>query len=126
VVEPFRAPAHEYGPGHRGVDITASLGTEVRAPAAGVIAFRGVVVDRPLLTIDHGAGLVTTFEPVESALAAGHAVAEGEVIGTVSIGGHSAPGTLHIGLRVHGVYVDPMRMFGEVPRAVLLPCCEPL
>lgn len=126
VVQRFRAPAHEYGPGHRGIDIAAAPEGEVRAPAAGVVAFRGVVVDRPLLTIDHGGGLVTTFDPLKSNLAAGEAVAAGEVIGTVSVGGHSSRGTLHIGLRLHGVYVDPMRMFGEVPLAVLLPCCDPL
>lgn len=126
IVERFQAPADEYGPGHRGVDIAAATGTEVHAPADGVVAFRGTVVDRPLLTIDHGRGLVTTFEPLESTLAPGDAVAAGDVIGTVATGGHASADTLHIGLRLDGVYVDPMRMFGGVARAVLLPCCDPL
>ena len=126
VVEPFIAPAHEYASGHRGIDIAADAGGEVRAPAAGVVAFMGTVVDRPLLTIDHGGGLVTTFEPVASTLRAGEEVSAGDAIGTISTGGHAPAGALHIGLRVHGAYVDPMSMFGPVERAVLLPCCAPL
>ncbi|MFB7250556.1 murein hydrolase activator EnvC family protein [Microbacterium sp. NPDC056234] len=126
VVEPFIAPAHAYASGHRGIDIAVDTGGEVRAPAAGVVAFVGTVVDRPLLTIDHGGGLVTTFEPVMSTLRSGEDVSAGDTIGTLSSGGHAAGGTLHVGLRVHGVYVDPMMMFGPVERAVLLPCCAPL
>lgn len=122
-VVPYRAPAHEYGAGHRGIDIAASPGTEVRAPAAGVVAFRGVVVDRPLLTVEHPGGYVATFEPLDSALSPGDPVAAGDVIGTVGIGGHAAVGTLHLGVRLDGAYINPMLLFGEVPRAVLLPCC---
>ncbi len=32
VVEPFRAPAHEYGAGHRGVDLDASIDAVVTPP----------------------------------------------------------------------------------------------
>lgn len=124
VTEPFRAPAHEYGSGHRGVDLRADVGATVRAPADGVVAFRGVVVDRPLITIDHGNGYVSTFEPLDSPLAAGTVVTAGEEIGIVAAGGHADPGTLHVGVRLNGVYINPMLLFGEVPRAILLPCCE--
>lgn len=126
VVEPFRAPAHEYGAGHRGIDLGVGPGAEVRAPAAGVVAFRGVVVDRPLLTIEHAGGLVTTFEPLESTLEPGDAVAAGDVIGSVTAGGHAPAGTLHLGVRLDGAYINPMLLFGPVPRAVLLPCCDAL
>lgn len=124
VVEEYQAPAHEYGPGHRGVDIAAQRDAPVLAPADGVVAFRGVVVDRPLLTIDHGGGIVTTFEPMQSDLAPGAIVHAGDQIGTITEGGHSAPGSLHVGVRLNGVYIDPMLMFGDVPRAILLPCCD--
>ena len=124
VVEPFRAPAHEYGPGHRGMDVAAPEGTVVRAAAPGVVAFRGSVVDRPLLTIDHGGGLVSTWEPVASSLSPGDVVLAGDLIGAVASGGHAARGTLHIGVRRDGAYLNPLPLFGEVPRAVLLPCCE--
>ncbi|MFJ4164382.1 peptidoglycan DD-metalloendopeptidase family protein [Microbacterium sp. NPDC089698] len=120
VVAPFRAPVHDYGPGHRGMDVAAA--GAVRAPASGAIAFRGTVVDRPLLTIDHGNGLVTTLEPVQSDLDAGTAVRRGDRIATLASGGHTPPGALHIGVRWNGAYINPMLLFGGVPRAVLLPC----
>lgn len=123
VAQPFLAPAHEYAPGHRGIDLTAAEGTEVHAPADGVVAFRGVVVDRPLLTIDHGSGIVSTFEPMESELTPGTIVRTGDRLGVVAHGGHSPVGQLHVGVRLNGVYINPMLMFGAVPRAVLLPCC---
>lgn len=126
VVAPFRAPAHEYGAGHRGIDIAAEVGTEVKAPADGIVAFRGSVVDRPLLTVEHPGGYVTTFEPVLSLLSPGDAVSTGDVIGTVALGGHAAANTLHLGVRLDGAYINPLLLFGEVPRAVLLPCCDPL
>ncbi|MBD3941534.1 M23 family metallopeptidase [Microbacterium sp. NEAU-LLC] len=120
---PFVAPPHEYGPGHRGVDLRPLEGSIVVAPAAGVVAFSGQVAGRGILTIDHGNGLVTTLEPVESPLAAGAIVARGEAAGTVSTGGHSAPGTVHFGVRLDGEYINPMLLLGGVPRAILLPCC---
>ena len=126
VSSPFRAPAHEYGEGHRGIDLGTELGAVVRAPADGVVAFRGAVVDRPLLTIDHGAGIVSTFEPLESSLAPGTVIRTGDEIRTVAVGGHAAPGTLHVGVRANSGYINPMPLFGAVPRAVLLPCCDAL
>lgn len=126
VVAAYRAPAHEYGAGHRGIDIAAAVGDPIRAPADGVVAFRGTVVDRPLITLEHEGGYVTTFEPLLSELSPGDVVTAGDVIGTVDVGGHSAPGTLHVGVRLHGVYINPLLLFGDVPRAALLPCCGPI
>lgn len=123
VTEPFRAPAHDYGPGHRGMDVAAEPDAVVRSPAAGVVAFRGTVADRPLITIDHGGGYVSTLEPVASDLRAGAAVTAGDAVGVVASGGHAARGTLHVGVRVEGRYVNPRGLFGGMPRAVLLPCC---
>ena len=126
IVEPFRAPAHAFGAGHRGVDLAATAAAVIRAPSDGIVAFRGVVVDRPLLTIEHAGGLVSTFEPLQSSLKPGDAVSEGDLIGVTASGGHAAAGTLHLGVRLDGVYINPMLLFGGAPRSVLLPCCEPL
>ncbi|WP_435744560.1 murein hydrolase activator EnvC family protein [Microbacterium sp. PMB16] len=126
VVEPYRAPAHEFGAGHRGADLAAPTSAVVHAPADGVVAFRGTVVDRPLLTLEHAGGLVSTFEPVSSTLSPGDVVSAGEEIGIVAFGGHTTPGALHVGVRLAGEYINPMLLFGDVPRAILLPCCEPL
>lgn len=116
----YVAPAHPYGPGHRGIDLA---GTEVRAPADGVVAFVGTVAGRGVLSIDHGGGLVSSYEPVVSDLAAGAHVARGQPLATVAEGGHTAPASVHLGVRLDGEYINPLQLLGGVPRAVLLPCC---
>jgi murein DD-endopeptidase MepM/ murein hydrolase activator NlpD len=121
LVRRFEAPAHAYGPGHRGVDL-GSVAT-VRAPAAGRIAFVGMVAGRSVVTIDHGDGLVTTLEPVFTDLTVGDAVSRGSPVGAVAPEGHTRPGTVHFGVRLDGEYINPLRLLGGVPRAILLPCC---
>lgn len=124
LARPFVAPAHEYGAGHRGIDLRpAADGGAVRAPADGVVAFSGAVAGRGILTIDHGEGLVTTLEPVRSPLVAGTAVTRGQNVATIALGGHADPGSLHFGVRRDGDYINPLLLYGGVPRAVLLPCC---
>lgn len=123
VVAPFVAPPHEYGPGHRGIDLSLLASSTVLSPADGVVAFTGAVAGRELLTIDHGDGLVTTLEPVASDVTVGQSVARGEAVGELARGGHAAPGALHFGVRLHGAYINPLLLLGAVPRAVLLPCC---
>jgi murein DD-endopeptidase MepM/ murein hydrolase activator NlpD len=123
VVRQFEAPAHDYGAGHRGIDLRGDAAAEVRAPAAGIIAFAGQVAGRGVVTIDHGAGLVTTLEPIESELVPGIAVDRGAPVGTISLGGHTEGGAVHFGVRLNGEYVNPLLLLGGVPRAVLLPCC---
>lgn len=124
VTSTYVAPAHRYGPGHRGIDLSASPGAVVRAPADGVVAFVGTVAGRPLVTIDHGGGLVSTLEPVESDAAPGDVVRKAEPVGSVSVGGHIVAGSVHLGVRRDGEYLNPMLLLGGIRRAVLLPCCE--
>ncbi|PZU47266.1 MAG: peptidase M23 [Microbacterium sp.] len=120
IVESYLAPAHRYGPGHRGIDLAAPRGTEVTAPADGIIAFVGVVAGRPVLTIDHGSGLVTTLEPVTASVPVDAAVHAGEVVGVADVGGHAALDTIHFGVRKDGEYINPMLLLAGIPRAVLL------
>ncbi len=120
VVRPYLAPASPYGRGHRGIDLAASEGAAVRAPAAGVVHFAGFVVDRPVISIRHEDGVLSSFEPVESDLEQGAAVEAGDVIGTL-IAGHCADACLHVGARIHGQYVSPLRYLGDIPRSVLIP-----
>lgn len=121
VVRPFAAPPHPYAAGHRGLDLGGV--DRVRSPARGTVAFAGSVAGRPVVTIDHGDGLVTTLEPVTTTLRAGEAVARGDPVGTVAAGGHAPVGAVHFGVRWNGEYVNPLRLLGGVPRAILLPCC---
>jgi len=114
------APAHPYGSGHRGIDIAGADGGDVVAPAAGVVHFAGWVVNRPLISVRHPDGLISSFEPVSSEHLAGAPVARGEVIGTLEPG-HCVTACLHFGVRRHGEYVSPLLYLGGIPRAVLLP-----
>ncbi|NHI16897.1 murein hydrolase activator EnvC family protein [Microbacterium excoecariae] len=121
VVRAYEPPAHAYGPGHRGVDLGA--GGVIVAPADGVVAFSGSVAGRPLVTIDHGDGLVSTLEPVAGAPPAGTTVARGQEIGELADGGHAQEGTVHLGARLDGAYINPLGLLGAAERPVLLPCC---
>ncbi|MHB1173403.1 MAG: M23 family metallopeptidase [Lacisediminihabitans sp.] len=120
IVRPFIAPETPYSAGHRGIDLAAAAGTTIYAPADGVIHFSGVVVDRPVLSIQHAGSLISSFEPVQSLLAEGTTVRRGDPVGTVAPG-HCASGCLHFGVRLHGEYVSPLNYLGGIPRSVLLP-----
>ncbi len=126
VVGRFDPPEVRWGAGHRGVDLAATVGQEVLAPADGTVTFRGVVVDRGVLVIETAGGLRTTFEPVDSALTVGTAVARGQPVGTVAgTPGHCAPATcLHWGVLRGDVYLDPLVLLGAV-HVVLLPLRPP-
>ena len=120
VARAYLAPATPYSAGHRGVDLRAEEGASVRAPADGVVRFAGWVVDRPVLSVTHGGGVVSSYEPVESSLSEGDVVRRGDVIGTL-LAGHCRSPCLHLGVRIDGEYVSPLLFLGGQPRAVLLP-----
>jgi murein DD-endopeptidase MepM/ murein hydrolase activator NlpD len=124
VVRAFDAPATPYGPGHRGIDIAAPAGSPVLAPQDGVVRFAGPVAGRPVLSIEHGGGLVSSFEPVEPLVAAGDAVEQGQQIGVLQPGHVAGAVRLHLGARLHGEYIDPLTLLG-VERPVLLPMGAP-
>ena len=121
ILRPYIAPTSQYGAGHRGIDIAS--GTVLRAPADGVVRYAGVVVDRGVLSIDQGGGVISSYEPVTTELVAGDVVHHGEVIGVIQPG-HCARLCVHLGVRLNGSYVSPLNYLGGVPRAVLLPTRE--
>ncbi|WP_223841993.1 M23 family metallopeptidase [Kocuria sp. cx-455] len=122
VTRSFQPPAQKWLSGHRGVDLGAAPGTEVRSPAAGTVSFTGVVVDRPVITVDHGAGLKSSFEPVAATVERGQSVARGQVIGTIAEAGHCPPANcVHWGVRRDGDYVNPLQFVQDMRPSVLLP-----
>jgi murein DD-endopeptidase MepM/ murein hydrolase activator NlpD len=118
---PYAAPPTRYAAGHRGIDLTATAGAPLIAPDGATVRFAGMVVDRPVLTLDHGGGVLSSFEPASSDLPVGSRVARGAVIGVVGSGGHCGTACVHVGVRLNGEYVSPMLFFGRVPPAILLP-----
>ena len=118
----FDPPPKPWLSGHRGVDLeSASDGVQVTSPAAGTVSFVGVVVDRPVITIDHGNGLRSSLEPVESSLAAGSVVAAGQPLGTL-LPGHCTPTScVHWGVRRGDDYVNPLQFVMDLRPSILLP-----
>lgn len=124
VVRPFVAPAHEYGPGHRGVDLRAAAGAVVRSPAAGTVTFAGQVAGRGVVVVEHAGGTLTSLEPVTATLARGSAVVAGSPVAVVAPApphAGCAGGCVHWGVRVDGRYVDPVWWLGRGRAVRLLP-----
>lgn len=121
----FDPPAQPWLSGHRGVDLaTGTDSAAVLAPASGTISFVGTVVDRPVITVDHGDGYRSSFEPVESTLSKGMAVAAGDVLGR-SGHGHCAVACIHWGVRRGEDYVNPLAFVVDLRPSVLLPPIDP-
>ena len=120
-LRPFEAPSSRFAAGHRGIDLVALAGSPVRAPADGVVSFAGTVVDRPVLSIEHGDDLISSFEPVTATVATGERVRAGQVVGSVASGAHCSDRCVHFGVRRHGQYISPVLFLGGIARAVLLP-----
>ncbi len=121
VLRAFDPPAKRWLSGHRGVDLAGSPGDTVSAPAAGIVSFTGRIVDRPVIVIDHGAGLLTSLEPVRSTLVVGAIVGTGDEIGMIATGAHCDARCLHWGLRLDGEYIDPLLTIRDTRPSILLP-----
>jgi hypothetical protein len=65
--------------------------------------------------------VLSSLEPVTSALHAGDVVHRGEVIGILEAGHCGASPCLHLGARIDGRYANPLLFLGGVPHAVLYP-----
>lgn len=115
VVRGWEPPATPWAAGHRGVDLTARGGQQVRAAGAGRISFAGRVAGRGVVTTElSGTGdppLRTTYEPVRAAVAQGERVRAGDVVGTVSPGPfHCDTACLHWGLLRGDRYLNPLSL----------------
>ncbi|MGI9657901.1 MAG: peptidoglycan DD-metalloendopeptidase family protein [Gaiellaceae bacterium] len=102
---------------HRGIDIGASVGAQVLAPADGVVTYRGFVPSGGLtLSILTEDGYALTLQQLgEIAIAKGDTVGEGVVVASVGLSSDAATpeAHVHLGVRVsserHG-YVDPLSL----------------
>lgn len=108
----FAPPATDYGPGHRGVDMSAATGSVVRAVAPGRVTFAGRVGGTPVMTIDHGQER-STYQPVRPRVKVGDSVRAGQPIG-ILLGSpsHCSGACLHLGRLVDDAYLDPLQLLG--------------
>ena len=122
VERPWEPPQDDYAAGHRGIDVAAPLGTTAVAVDDGVVTFAGAVGGRPVVTIDHGGGLVSTVDSVQPSVARGDVVEQGDPVGLVAVGHCPADDPcVHLGARLDDRYVDPMPYLSAAAWPVLLP-----
>lgn len=110
VLRAFDHLEHSWHPGHRGVDLAAARGDEIRAAGPGRVIFAGVVVDRRVVSIEHASRLRTTYLPVTASVEAGDYVGKGDVIGTLEDGHCLIGACLHWGAKRGDIYYDPLAL----------------
>jgi murein DD-endopeptidase MepM/ murein hydrolase activator NlpD len=96
---------------HEGIDLSAKMGMEIDAPAAGVVTQVSWVEGYGnMLTIDHGYGLVTRYAHCSKILVVrGQRVKRGQAIANVGSTGLSTGPHLHYEVWVNGRPVNPMK-----------------
>lgn len=113
VLRGFEPPEKRWMAGHRGVDLDLPVGGMVLASGDGVVYFAGSIAGKPALSIAHGNGLRTTYQPVFARVKKGDQVKEGDVIGTLAPSVDGYPG-LHWGaIEGREDYINPLDLLGE-------------
>lgn len=96
---------------HSGMDIAATQGTPVLAPAAGVVTFANpdLYLTGGTVLLDHGHGVSSNFLHLSRIdVQAGDRVAQGQVIGAVGATGRATGPHLHWGMNWFDVRIDPL------------------
>jgi len=117
----FAPPKSRWGVGHRGVDLSASVGQEVKAIADGVVIYAADLAGRPVISIKHGF-VRSTYEPAIASVRVGQLVASGQTIGYLAAGHPSClKSCLHFGVKTDSGYLHPLMVLGEYRFPVLRP-----
>jgi murein DD-endopeptidase MepM/ murein hydrolase activator NlpD len=96
---------------HEGIDVSAPMGAEIEAPAAGVVTdVKWEEGYGNFLTVDHGFGLVTRYAHCSKILVVrGQRVKRGQKIALVGSTGLATGPHLHYEVWVNGKPVDPIK-----------------
>lgn len=116
VLKGFAKPEKNWLPGHRGVDLKATVGDPIFAAGSGTVLYVGTIAGMPVVSIEHEAGLRTTYQPVFATVNQSDMVAAGDLIGTLAPTKPSEPG-LHWGAK-YGAdnYINPLSL---LPKPVI-------
>lgn len=97
---------------HRGLDISASHGTTIRAAGDGRVTYTGYRGGYGyVVTIRHGYGYVTNYAHCSSILVSpGETVTKGQSIARVGSSGRATGPHLHFEIEYNGEYIDPLKI----------------
>jgi len=104
---------------HRGVDILAAEGTDVRASEYGLVLYAGDGLRGygNVIVLDHGEGITTLYAHLSAfRVKSGDAVAADQVIGAVGRTGNATTSHLHFELRLEDEALDPGIYIQEADR----------
>jgi hypothetical protein len=126
LINQYQSPLTDYGAGHRGIDLPATMGSEVISPVSGEISFSGQVGYRDSISIKFSGTMWASLEPVCSDMAEGTLVSAGEPIGTVcqtnpNYQWHCEITCIHFGTRTEDGYFSPLALIGGLPVSRLVP-----
>lgn len=117
-IDPFNGE----GAFHSGVDISTPYGSQVIAPADGVVTFADFYSGYGrLIEIEHSQGFITRYGHLASfAVTPGQTIHRGQVIGYVGLSGRSTGPHLHYEVWIHNNPVNPYHFLRTtVARATL-------
>jgi murein DD-endopeptidase MepM/ murein hydrolase activator NlpD len=103
------------GARHTGVDISAPIGTQVKAAADGIVTEAGWNGGYGrCVIIDHGNGYQTWYAHLSRLeVMVGQAIRQGEILGLVGMSGRSTGPHLHYEVRIHSTPVNPYRFLAH-------------
>lgn len=105
---------------HTGLDIAAPRGSEIKAPASGIVLKTGdFFYTGNTVFLDHGKGLISIYAHLEKILVKpGQQIPQGKVIGLVGSTGRATGPHLHLGIVINQARIDPLLI---VPRRLITP-----
>lgn len=96
---------------HKGMDIAAPNGTDIKAAADGTVTYAGVMGGYGnLVIISHGNGIKTYYGHCSKIyVSVGEEVTAGDVIAAVGSTGYSTGNHLHFEIQKNGVQINPQK-----------------
>lgn len=108
---------------HGGVDFQAAIGVPITAAAKGrVVLAEELYYSGNLVIIDHGLDIFTLYMHLnEISCRSGDTVDPGQIIGTAGSSGRVTGPHLHWGVKIAGVFVDPLRFVDDSKHLLKVP-----